>query len=60
MRSHPAPLTIPLMVCQPYSEAVKSDEEEWFPLLPWGEKTEMRGGAFYNGIEGRVGFRKKW
>ena len=48
------------MVCQPYSEAVKSDEEEWFPLLPWGEKTEMRGGAFYNGIEGRVGFRKKW
>ena len=23
--------------------------EGGFPLLPWGEKTEMRGGAFFNG-----------
>ena len=47
-----------LMPRQPYSVAVKSDEEERFPLLPWGEKTEKRGGAFLNGKEGRVGFRK--
>ena len=46
------------MVRQPYSVAVKSDEEERFPLLPWGEKTEMRGGAFFNGKEGRDDFRK--
>ena len=38
-----------LMPRQPYSEAVKSDGEERFPLLPRGEKTEMRGGAFFNG-----------
>ena len=43
---------------QPYSAAVQSDGEERFPLLPWGEKTEMRGGAFLNGKEGRVGYRK--
>ena len=30
----------------------------FFPLLPCGEKTEMRGGAFLKGKEGRVGFRK--
>ncbi len=28
------PLTRPLMVRQPYSEAVKSDREERFPLFP--------------------------
>ena len=28
-------------------------------FFPEGEKTEMRGGAFLNGKEGRVGFRKK-
>ena len=43
---------------QPYSVAVKSDEEERFPLLPRGEKTEKRGGAFFNGKEGRDDFRK--
>ena len=48
----------PLMVRQPYSVAVQSDEKERFPLFPWGEKTEMRGGAFFNGKEGRVDFRK--
>ena len=52
------PLTRPLMVRQPYSEAVKSDGEERFPLLPRGEKTEKRGGAFFKVKEGRVGFRK--
>ena len=30
----PHNLTRPLMVRQPYSEAVKSDGEERFPLLP--------------------------
>lgn len=53
------PLTRPLMVRQPYSEAVKSDREERFPLFPWGEKTEKRGGASLKVKEGRVGFRKK-
>ena len=53
------PLTRPLMVRQPYSAAVKSDREERFLLFPWGEKTEKRGGAFFNGKEGRVDFRKK-
>ena len=49
----------PLMVRHPYSEAVQSDEEERFPLLPWGEKTEMRGGPSLKGKGGLVGFRKK-
>ena len=53
------PLTRPLMVRQPYSEAVKSDREERFPLFPWGEKTEKRGGASLKVKEGRVDFRKK-
>ena len=46
------------LVRQPYSEAVPSTEKGGFPLLPWGEKTEMRGGAFFNGKEGRDDFRK--
>ena len=29
-----------------------------FLFFPEGEKTEMRGGAFLKGKEGRVGFRK--
>ena len=37
---------------------VTSDEEERFPLLPWGEKTEMRGGPSLKGKGGLVGFRK--
>ena len=64
----------PLMVRQPYSEAVQSDVsvpykgnrrgrkdywEERFPLFPWGEKTEMRGGPSLKGKGGLVGFRKK-
>ena len=32
------PLTRPLMVRQPYSEAVKSDREERFPLSPEGRR----------------------
>lgn len=32
------PLTKPLMVRQPYSEAVKSDREERFPLFPEGRR----------------------
>ena len=42
---------------QPYSEAVKSDRRSGFLFFPEGEKTEMRGGAFLKGKEGRVGFR---
>ena len=29
-------------------------------FFPEGEKTEMRGGAFLKGKEGRVGFRKNY
>ena len=38
---------------------VKTIEKERFPLLSWGEKTEMRGGPSLKGKGGLVGFRKK-
>ena len=46
------------MVRQPYSVAVLSTRGRLHPLVPEGEKTEMRGGAFFNGKEGRDDFRK--
>ena len=47
----------PLMVRQPYSVAVLSTGGR-FPSSSLREKTEMRGGAFFNGKEGRDDFRK--
>ena len=49
----------PLMVRQPYSVAVRAPSRSgYIPLLLRRRGLGGRGGAFLNGKEGRVGFRK--
>ena len=58
---HPAQKTWrrPLMVRQPYSVAVRAPRRSgYIPLLLRRRGLGGRGGAFLNGKEGRVGFRK--
>ena len=49
-----------LMPRQPYSAAVKSDRRSGYIPCPLrGKGLGKSGGAFFNGKEGRVDFRKK-
>ena len=53
------PLARALMPRQPYSTAVKSDGRSGYIPCPLrGKGLGKSGGAFLNGKEGRVGFRK--
>ena len=58
-RSHPAQTLWRYLRCPTnhIAKRLRATRRSGFLFSPEGEKTEMRGGAFLNGKEGRIGFR---